>query len=112
MLSRRSAYKPHTPLSKSQPPKPTSNMTSLVRSSVAISRHLSPAVIRQPLASATTRRFAHAHAAEEYHNMPFDYSNRRRFAAKCIAYMGFGFALPFVAVGWQWYKPGGYKNPL
>ncbi|KAJ7828449.1 hypothetical protein B0H14DRAFT_1151065 [Mycena olivaceomarginata] len=45
-------------------------------------------------------------------NIPFDYSNRRTFAIKCIAYMGFGFALPFVAVGWQWYKPGGYKNPL
>lgn len=67
--------------------------------------------------------------------MPFDYSNQRTFALKCIAYMGFGFALPFIAVGWQWfvcfllhahvhefnvfffnlvlgrYKPGGYKNP-
>ncbi|KAF8168983.1 hypothetical protein K438DRAFT_1615808, partial [Mycena galopus ATCC 62051] len=35
-------------------------------------------------------------------NMPFNYSNRKTFAIKCIAYMGFGFALPFVAVGWQW----------
>ncbi|KAJ6555976.1 hypothetical protein B0H19DRAFT_947261, partial [Mycena capillaripes] len=35
-------------------------------------------------------------------NMPFDYSNQRKFAIKCIAYMGFGFALPFVAVGWRW----------
>ncbi|KAF8199208.1 hypothetical protein K438DRAFT_1583530, partial [Mycena galopus ATCC 62051] len=35
-------------------------------------------------------------------NIPFDYSNRKTFAIKCIAYMGFGFALPFVAVGWQW----------
>ncbi|KAJ7124361.1 hypothetical protein C8R44DRAFT_783376 [Mycena epipterygia] len=55
------------------------------------------------------RRMAHAHAAE-YNNMPFDYSSRRKFAMKCLAYMGFGFALPFVAVGWQWYRPGGYKN--
>nr|GAT50831.1 predicted protein [Mycena chlorophos] len=56
------------------------------------------------------RRFAHA-PATEYHNIPFDTSNRRALAIKCLSYMGFGFALPFVAVGWQWYKPGGYKNP-
>ncbi|KAJ6506173.1 hypothetical protein C8R47DRAFT_1209376 [Mycena vitilis] len=69
------------------------------------------AIHRQPFYIAQgSRRMAHAHASE-YHNIPFDYSNRRRFAAKCVAYMGFGFALPFVAVGWQWYKPGGYKNP-
>ncbi|KAJ7249776.1 hypothetical protein B0H12DRAFT_1121699 [Mycena haematopus] len=80
---------------------------SLMRS--AISRQLST-VIRQPLYPAG-RRMVHAHAPE-YHNMPFDYSSRKTFAAKCLAYMGFGFALPFVAVGWQWYKPGGYKNPL
>ncbi|KAJ6464856.1 hypothetical protein C8R45DRAFT_784220, partial [Mycena sanguinolenta] len=63
------------------------------------------------------RRMVHA-SAPEYHvcelklcirrlnfcfqNIPFDYSNRKTFAVKCIAYMGFGFALPFVAVGWQW----------
>ncbi|KAJ7351455.1 hypothetical protein DFH08DRAFT_860549 [Mycena albidolilacea] len=82
-------------------------MNSLVRS--ALPRRLST-VIRQPL-HAIGRRTVHAHA-EEYRNIPFDYSNRRTFAIKCIAYMGFGFALPFVAVGWQWYKPGGYKNPL
>ncbi|KAJ7619854.1 hypothetical protein DFH06DRAFT_1341935 [Mycena polygramma] len=83
-------------------------MASLMRSAIAprVSN-----VLRQPLDIAQgSRRMAHAHAVE-YHNIPFDYSNRRRFAAKCVAYMGFGFALPFVAVGWQWYKPGGYKNP-
>ncbi|KAJ7058334.1 hypothetical protein C8F01DRAFT_1147901, partial [Mycena amicta] len=58
--------------------------------------------------SSSGRRFAHAHAAE-YRNIPFDTSNRRAWAIKCVSYMGFGFALPFVAVGWQWYKPGGYK---
>ncbi|KAF7311276.1 hypothetical protein MKEN_01029200 [Mycena kentingensis (nom. inval.)] len=56
------------------------------------------------------QRWAHTHAGE-YRNIPFDYSNRRNFAIKCLSYMGFGFALPFVAVGWQWYKPGGFKNP-
>ncbi|KAJ7617897.1 hypothetical protein FB45DRAFT_1034130 [Roridomyces roridus] len=54
------------------------------------------------------RRMAH-HAAE-YKHIPFDYSNRTGLAVKMAAYLGFGFALPFVAVGWQWYKPGGYKN--
>ncbi|KAJ7736160.1 hypothetical protein B0H16DRAFT_1574636 [Mycena metata] len=62
------------------------------------------------LPSNVSRRMMHAHA-DEYNNMPFDHSNRRRFAAKAFAYMGFGFTLPFIAVGWQWYKPGGYKNP-
>ncbi|KAJ7500030.1 hypothetical protein FB451DRAFT_1207268 [Mycena latifolia] len=81
-------------------------MTSLARSTLpALGR--TALVRRTPAMSG--RRMSH-HAAE-YNNMPFDYSNRRRFAVKCIAYMGFGFALPFVAVGWQWYKPGGYKNP-
>ncbi|KAJ7039291.1 hypothetical protein C8F04DRAFT_1086369 [Mycena alexandri] len=60
------------------------------------------------LPSNSSTRMTHAC---EYHNMPFDYSNRSRFAAKALAYMGFGFSLPFIAVGWQWHKPGGYKNP-
>ncbi|KAJ7151908.1 hypothetical protein C8R43DRAFT_1004633 [Mycena crocata] len=86
-------------------------MTSLTRTVLPALRMAT--AIRAPpiyqLAQISSRRFAHAPAAD-YHNIPFDYSNKRRFAAKCIAYMGFGFALPFVAVGWQWYKPGGYKN--
>ncbi|KAJ6596142.1 hypothetical protein DFH09DRAFT_1134201 [Mycena vulgaris] len=84
-------------------------MTSLARSTLP---SLRAAAIRRPPPTLQLlgRRMAHGHAAE-YHNMPFDYSNQRRFAIKCVAYMGFGFALPFVAVGWQWYKPGGYKNP-
>ncbi|KAJ7067690.1 hypothetical protein B0H15DRAFT_871992 [Mycena belliarum] len=82
-------------------------MTSLRRAALPALR-TATLIRRTPPAA---RRMAHAMAGEPYHNVPFDYSNRRRWAAKCLAYMGFGFALPFVAVGWQWYKPGGYKNP-
>ncbi|KAJ7668950.1 hypothetical protein B0H17DRAFT_1209832 [Mycena rosella] len=83
-------------------------MSFLTRSAVPTLR--AAAIQRTPTSLPSSgRRMAH-HAAE-YNNMPFDYSSRRRFAMKCVAYMGFGFALPFVAVGWQWYKPGGYKNP-
>ncbi|KAJ7483924.1 hypothetical protein B0H11DRAFT_2231665 [Mycena galericulata] len=82
-------------------------MTSLARSTIPALR-----AIRQPTTALrySGRRLVHAHA-EEYHNMPFDYSSRRNFAIKCAAYMGFGFSLPFVAWGWQWYRPGGFKNP-
>ncbi|KAJ7166186.1 hypothetical protein C8R46DRAFT_1097266 [Mycena filopes] len=91
-------------------------MTSLPRlasthlrvASLTAVRHRPAAILQTSLLS---RRMAHTHA-EEYHNMPFDYSNRNKFALKCLAYMGFGFALPFIAVTWQWHKPGGYKNPL
>ncbi|KAJ7829730.1 hypothetical protein B0H13DRAFT_2372378 [Mycena leptocephala] len=75
-------------------------MTSLTRTALPALR-MATTIRSPPIAQLTGRRFAHTPAAE-YHNMPFDYSNRWRFAAKCIAYMGFGFALPFVAVGWQW----------
>ncbi|KAJ7747437.1 hypothetical protein DFH07DRAFT_831101 [Mycena maculata] len=82
-------------------------MTSLARSAIPTLRaiRIPPSTLRW-----SRRRMTHTHAAE-YNNVPFDYSNSRTFAIKCAAYMGFGFALPFVAVGWQWYKPGGYKNP-
>ncbi|KAF9052318.1 hypothetical protein BDZ89DRAFT_1056676 [Hymenopellis radicata] len=44
-------------------------------------------------------------------HLPFNYLNKKAFTYKFVAYLGFGFALPWVAVGWQWYKPGGFKNP-
>ena len=33
--------------------------------------------------------------------MPFDYSNRRKFALKYLTFVGVGTALPFIASGWQ-----------
>jgi hypothetical protein len=39
-----------------------------------------------------------------YQNMPFNYTtvSRRAFAIKAGAFMGFGFAIPFVAIWWGW----------
>ncbi|CAK5278455.1 unnamed protein product [Mycena citricolor] len=65
--------------------------------------------IRLPTAGPALRRHAHGHA--DYQHIPFSYANKTAFAAKCVAYLGLGFSLPFVALGWQWYKPGGFKNP-
>ncbi|KAJ6616845.1 hypothetical protein B0H10DRAFT_2035933, partial [Mycena sp. CBHHK59/15] len=81
-------------------------ISSLTRTAIPIIRATTHAR-RSPAQKIVGRRFAHA---AEYNNMPFDYSNSRKFAIKFFAFTGFGFALPFVAVGWQWYKPGGYKN--
>ncbi|KAE9398800.1 hypothetical protein BT96DRAFT_994504 [Gymnopus androsaceus JB14] len=47
----------------------------------------------------------------ETSHLPFDFTNKRAFTYKFIAYLGFGFALPWVAIGWIWYRPGGLKNP-
>ncbi|KIK66742.1 hypothetical protein GYMLUDRAFT_37867 [Collybiopsis luxurians FD-317 M1] len=44
-------------------------------------------------------------------HMPFDYLDKRAFTYKFITFVGLGFALPWVAVGWIWYRPGGFKNP-
>ncbi|KAK0199900.1 hypothetical protein DFS33DRAFT_1365650 [Desarmillaria ectypa] len=43
-------------------------------------------------------------------HFPFNYRNKKSFAVGFYSYLAFGFALPFVAVTWQWYKPGGLKN--
>jgi len=41
-----------------------------------------------------------------YHPLPFDFPGDRKaaFAAKLVAYLGFGFALPFIAVKIQQLK--------
>ncbi|KAK7437613.1 hypothetical protein VKT23_018512 [Stygiomarasmius scandens] len=44
-------------------------------------------------------------------HMPFNYLNKRAFTRKYIAYLGAGFALPWIAVWWTWHRPGGFKNP-
>ncbi|KAJ3485121.1 hypothetical protein NLI96_g5176 [Meripilus lineatus] len=41
-------------------------------------------------------RSAHGHSP-----MPFNYSNKRAFTAKFLAFTGVGFALPFIASYWQ-----------
>ncbi|KZT58797.1 hypothetical protein CALCODRAFT_516553 [Calocera cornea HHB12733] len=42
-----------------------------------------------------------------YNNMPFDYRNKTTFAIKLIAYLGTGFALPFIAAWYQLRKSAG-----
>ncbi|KAJ7216410.1 hypothetical protein GGX14DRAFT_696269 [Mycena pura] len=63
----------------------------------------------QPMMMRLGGRYAHAHST--YQNIPFSTENKAALAAKCVGFMGAGFALPFVAVAWQWYKPGGLRNP-
>ncbi|KAJ3919911.1 hypothetical protein F5877DRAFT_77617 [Lentinula edodes] len=47
----------------------------------------------------------------EVTHLPFDYLNKRAFTYKFVSFLGLGFALPWVAIGWIWYRPGGLKNP-
>ncbi|KAF5353114.1 hypothetical protein D9758_008785 [Tetrapyrgos nigripes] len=44
-------------------------------------------------------------------HLPFNYLNKRAFTIKFIAYLGVGFALPWVAIWWIWHRPNGFKNP-
>ncbi|KIY61713.1 hypothetical protein CYLTODRAFT_427389 [Cylindrobasidium torrendii FP15055 ss-10] len=48
-------------------------------------------------------------AHTNHNHLPFNHLNKSAFKYKFFSYMGVGFALPFIAIGWQWYKPGGYK---
>ncbi|THU96587.1 hypothetical protein K435DRAFT_778489 [Dendrothele bispora CBS 962.96] len=43
--------------------------------------------------------------------MPFNYLDTGAFTKRFIAYLGVGFALPWIAVWWTWHRPGGFKNP-
>ncbi|GJE94094.1 Cytochrome C oxidase subunit VIIc [Phanerochaete sordida] len=43
------------------------------------------------------QHFDHAHPA----HMPFGFGNKAAFRAKYLTFVGFGFALPFVAAYWQ-----------
>ena len=38
-------------------------------------------------------------------HIPFDYSNRRAFATKTVAYFVLGFSIPFIAAKYQMYVP-------
>ncbi|OCH85864.1 hypothetical protein OBBRIDRAFT_797736, partial [Obba rivulosa] len=38
-------------------------------------------------------------------HFPFSWKNKRTFAIKSLAFMGTGFAVPFVAVWWQLFVP-------
>ncbi|EIN04089.1 hypothetical protein PUNSTDRAFT_55690 [Punctularia strigosozonata HHB-11173 SS5] len=43
-----------------------------------------------------------AHGTHTYYDaVPFGYRNKKAFRIKYVAYLGTGFALPFVAVGYQ-----------
>ncbi|KAG7452900.1 uncharacterized protein BT62DRAFT_925442 [Guyanagaster necrorhizus] len=44
-------------------------------------------------------------------HLPFNYLNKKSFTIKYWSYLGAGFALPWIAVAWRWYRPGGIKNP-
>ncbi|KIP04180.1 hypothetical protein PHLGIDRAFT_120920 [Phlebiopsis gigantea 11061_1 CR5-6] len=48
----------------------------------------------------TPRGVAHFNHAAPPH-LPFSFGNRNAFRAKYLAFVGLGFALPFVAAGWQ-----------
>ncbi|KAJ6624732.1 hypothetical protein B0H10DRAFT_2005869 [Mycena sp. CBHHK59/15] len=61
----------------------------------------------RPRAIHAVRRYAHA----EYQHIPFSTENERAFAAKFVSFLSLGFAFPCVAMGWQWHKPVGLKNP-
>ncbi|KAJ3762758.1 hypothetical protein EV360DRAFT_34987, partial [Lentinula raphanica] len=39
-----------------------------------------------------------------FQHLPFNYLNKRAFTYKFVSYLGLGFALPWVAVGWIWYE--------
>ncbi|KAF8332772.1 uncharacterized protein EI90DRAFT_2995067 [Cantharellus anzutake] len=36
-----------------------------------------------------------------YNNMPFQYRNKKAFAFKTVAFLGFGFSIPILAAGYQ-----------
>ncbi|KAJ3732433.1 hypothetical protein DFJ43DRAFT_1073952 [Lentinula guzmanii] len=92
-------------------------------SSAALFSHSSSSVVR-PSASrliarpSNTARFlnnfghsSHIPPLTEVTHLPFNFLNKRAFTYKFVSFLGLGFALPWVAVGWIWYRPGGFKNP-
>ncbi|GLB33717.1 putative cytochrome c oxidase subunit VIIc [Lyophyllum shimeji] len=52
--------------------------------------------------TAVARSEEHAH----YHHLPFQFPGEKKgiFAAKLIAFLGTGFAIPFLAAKWQLHK--------
>ncbi|KAK0236596.1 hypothetical protein EDD85DRAFT_1023432 [Armillaria nabsnona] len=45
------------------------------------------------------------------HHLPFSYANKSAFKYKLIPFATVAFGLPWLAIGWRWYRPGGMKNP-
>ncbi|KAH9475533.1 hypothetical protein JR316_0012648 [Psilocybe cubensis] len=56
----------------------------------------SHSIFRQSTQGPAFRRYAHGHA--EHQEIPFSTENKKALAAKCVAYMGTGFMIPFIAV--------------
>ncbi|KAJ6621538.1 hypothetical protein B0H10DRAFT_2017721 [Mycena sp. CBHHK59/15] len=59
------------------------------------------------------KRYSSGHG--DYKHFPFDaaqaLTHKTKFAAKCAAFMGAGFFVPFGAIYVHWHRPGGLKNP-
>ncbi|KIK65356.1 hypothetical protein GYMLUDRAFT_38804 [Collybiopsis luxurians FD-317 M1] len=62
------------------------------------------AVFKRQLHASNTVRSTHG----EYHHLPFAWPHDKKagFAIKLVAYLGLGFAIPFVAGAWQLRKSG------
>ncbi|KAF9021614.1 hypothetical protein BDZ89DRAFT_1071268 [Hymenopellis radicata] len=57
-------------------------------------------------------RSVQPHAATVTTHLPFQYSNKSAFLKyKLIPFMAISFGIPWLAIGWRWYRPGGMKNP-
>ncbi|KAG8878957.1 hypothetical protein FRB97_002053 [Tulasnella sp. 331] len=67
-----------------------------------ITRAARPAVLRTVIQN--SRNAGHAH--NTVYNMPFDYRNKKMFAVKMVAFLGTGFAIPFIAAYYQMHKGG------
>ncbi|GMM34324.1 cytochrome c oxidase subunit VIII [Saccharomycopsis crataegensis] len=68
-------------------------------------------VVSKRAFSTTTTRASGHYAEGPYSNLPFKVHNRKiPYAAIHFGFFGLGFALPFVAVGWQLYKSGSFNN--
>ncbi|EKM51321.1 uncharacterized protein PHACADRAFT_213170 [Phanerochaete carnosa HHB-10118-sp] len=58
--------------------------------------------------AARASHFDHAHPP----HMPFAFGSKATFRAKYLAFVGFGFSLPFVAAYWQLSSTGARPQPL
>lgn len=61
--------------------------------------------------SATATKKSGHFAEGVYSNLPFKVHNRKiPYAVVHFGFLGLGFAIPFVAVGWQLYKGGAFNQ--
>ncbi|KIY46183.1 hypothetical protein FISHEDRAFT_76025 [Fistulina hepatica ATCC 64428] len=65
------------------------------------------AAAKQPWAVRLSSTSSHSNGS----HMPFSYANKRAFTIKYLSFVGLGFAIPWVAIGLHWYRPGGILNP-